>query len=239
MGTVGGGGSGGGVMDMMGGRGKKGSFLKNYKGLRNMGDTRAGAAKSAFKWSGGGMKMLGGAGGGLLAGGIDSIDAFSEGKHGEGFGNIAGGVLGGALGSLLGPVGTILGSSLGSMAGGYIGGLFDEDEDERPRSGAIASMGDGIVFDAKDKFLKMNDGAMIAGTKKGGNQALADELARGSSKTMKIEFGEIHFKFDELKVTSPGTPGLAINIMKDPQIIRELTRVIHQETQKALKGGKS
>jgi hypothetical protein len=235
VGGVGGSGVGGSGV----GGGKKGSFLKNYKGLRNMGDTRAGAAKSAFKWSGGGMKMLGGAGGGLLAGGIDSIDAFSEGKHGEGFGNIAGGVLGGALGSLLGPVGTILGASLGSMAGGYIGGLFDENEDERPRSGRIASMGDGIVFDAKDKFMKLNDGTMIAGTEKGGNRALANEIAGNTSKTMKIEFGEIRFKFDELKVTSPGSPGLAIDIMKDPQIIQELTKVIHYETKKALKGGKA
>jgi hypothetical protein len=56
---------------------------------------------------------------------------------------------------------------------------------------------------------------------------------------MKIEFGEIRFKFDELKVTSPGSPGLAIDIMKDPQIIQELTKVIHYETKKALKGGKA
>jgi hypothetical protein len=235
------GGSGGSITDMISGGGKKGkgSFFKNYKGLRSMGDSRLGAAKSAFKWSGGGMKMLGGAGGGLLAGGIDSIDAFSEGKTGEGFGNIAGGVLGGALGSLLGPVGTVIGSSLGSMAGGYIGGLFDEDESSRDRRGSIASMGDGIVFDAKDKFLKMNDGTMIAGTQKGGNKALADELAGNSSKTMKIEFGEMHIKFDELRVTSPGSPGVAIDIMKNPIIMRELTQNIQNQIQMALKGGKA
>jgi hypothetical protein len=147
-----------------------------------------------------------------------------------------------AMGSLLGPWGALAGGVIGGGMGIYDEYFSDEAnarESERGRRSRIASMGDGIIFDAKDKFLKMNDGAMIAGTKKGGNQALADELAGKSSKTMKIEFGEMHIKFDELKVTSPGSPGMAIDMMKNPIIMRELTQNIQNQIQMALKGGKA
>ena len=54
---------------------------------------------------------------------------------------------------------------------------------------------------------------------------------------MKIEFGEIKFKFDDLVVTSPGSPNIAIDLMKDNQFIRNITRMVNSETEKVLKGG--
>jgi len=145
------------------------------------------------------------------------------------------------MGALLGPWGALAGGVLGLGIGAYDEIFSDEAkarDSERNKKNSIASMGDGIVFNAKDKFMKMNDGSMIAGTNVNGNKDLAKELSGQSSKVLKIEFGEIHFKFDELKVTSPGSPGLAVNIMKDPTLIRDLTRMIHIETEKAFKGGK-
>jgi hypothetical protein len=56
--------------------------------------------------------------------------------------------------------------------------------------------------------------------------------------SMKIDFGEIHFKFDELRVTSPGSLGVAIDLLKDPKFVRDITRMVHVETSKAIQGGK-
>lgn len=193
-----------------------------------------------------GLKLGGGLGAaGLLLSGARGLidDPNSEGGKLLGVGSSASEYA--SYGAMLGSVIPGLGTAAGAIIGGVLGagkGVFDEyysDDSKNSKGGAVASMGDGIIFDAKDKFMKLNDGTMIAGTQKGGNKALADEIAGNSSKTMKIEFGEIHFKFDELKVVSPGSPGLAINVMKDPIFIRDLTRVIQNETQKALKGGKN
>ena len=58
------GGGGGGSGPSGGGAGGYGkNFRSNYKGLRAMGDTRLGAAKSAFKWGGGTKGLLKGIGG--------------------------------------------------------------------------------------------------------------------------------------------------------------------------------
>jgi hypothetical protein len=151
----------------------------------------------------------------------------------------AGGAL---LGSMFGPLGTIV----GGVGGGLIGagkGIYDEYySDEAKKKAELTKMNvhDGIMFDDRDKFLKLNDGAMIAGTNVNGNKDLAKAITGNeTSKSVKIEFGEIHFKFDELKVTSPGSPGLAVDLLKDPMFIRKITTMIHSETEKVIQGGKN
>ena len=183
--------------------------------------------------AGTGGKMLGGAAGGLLAGGIDSIDAFSEGKTGEGIGNIAGGAIGGALGTLLdpflGPFGTLLGGWLGSKAGGWVGGLFDEGEETTANK-----VNDGVLFNPRDKFLKLNDGAMIAGTNANGNKDLANAImsaniggntnsTNNSNPISKIEFGEISIN-GKIMVETPGSPNMGVDLLKHQPFLTELSQ---------------
>jgi outer membrane lipoprotein SlyB len=185
------------------------------------------------------LKLLGGAGGGALTGGLESIDSFAAGKNGEGIGKIIGGALGGLLGVELGPFGMMLGAQLGTMAGGFIGGLFDEDNNKSDNPLPVTSMGDGIMFNQKDKFLKMNDSTMIAGTNVNGNKDLAKAITNNQSGVMKIEFGDIHFKFDELRVvSSDGSKSVSIDLLSDSNFIRKLTTMIHSETEKVINGGK-
>jgi hypothetical protein len=169
-------------------------------------------------------KFGAGAGGGAISGALQSIDSFSEGRTGEGIGKIAGGVLGGALGTLLdpfmGPFGTMLGAQLGTMAGGAIGGMFD---DEKPIN--TQKENDAVIeFNPKDKFMKVNDSTMIAGTNENGNAKLANTLnggivgsllggpiggllgsLAGSMRTQPVSSsvgapGSINISFDELKL---------------------------------------
>ncbi len=150
---------------------------------------------------------------------------------------------GAALGALLGSIVPGIGNVIGGIVGGAIGlgkGIYDEyysGDDASPKN-QPQIMNDGIVFNERDKFLKMNDGTMIAGTNVNGNKDLANAITTSKSDNVKIEFGEIHFKFDELKVTSPGHPGLSIDMLNDPIFIRNLTRLIHVEAEKVIDGGK-
>lgn len=180
---------------------------------------------------GGSMKMIGGAAGGLLAGGLDSIDSFSQGKTGEGIGNIAGGVLGGALGTLLdpflGPFGTMIGAWAGSKLGGLVGGLFDSNDSK------TTMHNDAVMFNPKDKFLSLNDGTMIAGTNVNGNKDLAKALMstnyaggnNNSNGISKIEFGELSIN-GKLIVETPGNPNMGVDLLKNPEFIRELSKKI-------------
>ena len=206
-----------------------GSFSAGKKLL-----SKPGGTSSLAKFGvGGSMKMAGGAAGGLLAGGIDSIDAFSEGKTGEGVGNIAGGIIGGALGTLLdpflGPFGTMIGGWAGSKLGGAVGGLFDSEET------TAKNVNDGVMFNPRDKFLKLNDGAMIAGTNENGNQSLAEAIMKSkdyngsksnnSNTISRVEFGELSIN-GKLMIESPGNPNMGVDLLKNPEFISEITKKI-------------
>ncbi len=143
-GPGGGGGSGSGPSGGgAGGYGK--NFRNNYKGLRAMGDTRLGAAKSAFKWGGGTKGLLKGIGGralGVAGLGLDAYSSYQANKEagmgtGENVGKTAtstatkglgawgGAALGASIGSVVPIVGTLfgglIGGALGYMAGGSVG----------------------------------------------------------------------------------------------------------------------
>ena len=191
-------------------------------------------------------KFGGGALGGLAVGGIDAMNAEST---EEGIGNVAGGIVLGGIGALFGgPVGAMIGAQIGSSLGGYIGKQFSDN-------GATA-VDDGIVFNKNDKFTKVNDGTMIAGTNVNGNKDLAKVLSGGSLKGVdsskygkqnqqqqqiqapsvsKVEFGEIKIN-GSIMLDSPGNPGLGINLIGDEKakalLIREITPLIHKEMRK-------
>lgn len=116
------------------------NFRDNYKGLRAAGDTRIGAAKSAFKWGGGfkgvGRSLLKGVGGGLALAGLGmGADAWrgnlddpnSTGGKWLGVGGTAASWAGtGAMiGSIIPGLGTLAGGIIGGVAGA-IKGAYDE-----------------------------------------------------------------------------------------------------------------
>lgn len=256
--------TGGGGRGGRGGRGGGGGFMKDYKGLRAMGDTRMGALKSATKWNfggrGGGMLgkiggkfgPMGGMGLGLLGGalgmGADALrggmdDPYSTGGKLLGIGGKAAEWAG--MGSMFGPWGTLIGGVLGAGKGIYDEYFSDEAKkrDEMKKwglhdgliGGSDFNKGRGVIqggkitpIDNKDDLIAMKP-----------HGAVDKAFSQPSTSTMKIEFGEIKFKFDELKISAPGAPGTAIELTKDPQFIRSITRMIHSETEKVVQGGKN
>ena len=147
-GGAGGGGSNGGGGGTGGSSGSYGkNFKNNYKGLRAMGDTRMGAAKSAFKWGGGAKGMMkSGLKGAKGLGGLASLAMLAYDAHGDytankesgmgtgenvgktatstaakGVGAFAGmkaGAMGGAA------IGTMIFPGVGTAIGGFLGGLI-------------------------------------------------------------------------------------------------------------------
>lgn len=166
----------------------------------------------------------------------------------ENKGKIALGVLGAVLAPFTGGLSLAaaagIGATIGSVAdsqmstiGTYGTGVHDGIFNAGIHDGVIGkdfSKGRGIIqggkitpIDNKDDLVAYKPNGPIDNSMK----------SNSTPSTMKIEFGEIRFKFDEIKVTSPGSPGVAIELLKDPGFIRSITSKIHAETQKTINGG--
>jgi hypothetical protein len=266
---TGGGGGGGGRRMGMGGKMMKGASRlfggKNTmvgRGMRGMasGMTRGGGGMfGGMGKMGGGMLgkiggkfgPMGGMGLGLLGGGLgmgaDALrggmdDPYSTGGKLLGIGGKAAEWAG--MGAMFGPWGALIGGLAGAGKGIYDEYFSDEAKkrDELRKWGVHDgvfngdfSKGRGVVQGGKITPIDNKDD--LIAMKKGG--PIHNSFSDNNQKTMKIEFGEIRFKFDELKVSAPGSPGTAIDLTKDPQFIRNITRMIHVETEKVVNGGKA
>lgn len=262
------GGLGGVLDSVTGGGGRKGGFggkmMKGLSGLLGGKDTMLGrgARNMAAGMGRGGMgaglmgKMggLGSIGWGLAGAGVGmGADAIRGGMDDQ---NSAGGKalgIGGSMaqwagtGAMFGPWGALIGALIGGGKGTYDEYFSDQAKkgmgthdgffgtplhdgslgSDFSKNRALVQGGKIHPIDNKDDLMAMKP-----------NGVVDKSLKKNSSSTMKIEFGEIHFKFDEIKISSPGSPGLAIDLMKDPQFIRNITRMVHVETEKAINGGK-
>jgi len=96
------------------------------------------------------------------------------------------------------------------------------------------TINDGIIrFNPKDKFMKVDDVTMIAGTNAGGNRALANQLSSN---------GEIKHTFDDIKITgeiqitTPGGKEIPNQLTKDPYFVKNITRLINIELEKVKNG---
>jgi hypothetical protein len=123
---------------------------------------------------------------------------------------------------------------IASAAGKYFGDMASQPVHDGIIGGDFSN-GRGIIQGGKITPIDNKDD-LIAMKPKG---AVANAIQSNTPSNMKIDFGEIHFKFDELKVSSPGSPGVAIDLLKNPQFIRDITKMVHVETEKAIQGGKS
>jgi hypothetical protein len=169
----------------------------------------------------------------------------------------------GSYGAMLGSVIPGLGTAAGGIIGGLLGGakgLYDEFNNPD------AMVNDGIIqFNKNDKFTKVNDSTMVAGTNKNGNKELAQVLKYGmmaatplgglsllasgmnkalsgglssDSKTNKLELGELKIT-GEIKLTMPDGSNIGRELINNPEFKASITRVVTSQLEKNKNGGKT
>ncbi len=197
-----------------------------------------------------GAGIAGWAAGNAIGGGISEAMGNKSTKEGDTssmWGAGIGGALALGIGALLAvPTGglSMLGAAAlvggGALAGSTIGKVGGDAMNQPVNDANFAGMGNrdrGIVqggkitpIDNKDDLLAMKPGGAIDKT-----------IKDTQPKVMKIDFGEIHFKFDDLIIKSPGTGDqskVAKELLDNPHFTRDMARMIHVETGKAINGGK-
>ena len=130
-----------------------------------------------------------------------------------------GSLLGGVGGSFIAPgAGTIAGGIGGGMVGDKLGDLIFGDKVEPPANDAILSGGKITPIHNKDELMAF---------KKGG--PIDNMMSKNTGvNNIKHEFGELTIN-GKIEVTSPGNSSTAVDLMRDPQFIRELQMKISQD----------
>lgn len=193
-------------------------------------------------------------------------------KAGDNWGTglaIAGGLLGLALapftagGSLALTAAAVGGGALAGGALGKFGGdYFNQDE--------VPTINDGIVkFNKNDKFTKVDDSTMIAGTNENGNKELAKSMKYASLASLPFGLGmpvlRQQLMMDslkdrvsggnnaptskielgdlnitgEIKITLPGGTQIGQEIMKSQEFRSSITRIVTSQLEKNRNGGKT
>jgi len=176
--------------------------------------------------------MVAGAGLGLAGAGLDygrSKMANPESGLGKAAGIGSSALKGAGMGMMFGPWGAAIGGVLGGLYGAYDEFVAKSDEAKKAANStnqpAVKEYNDAVIkFNPNDKFMKVNDGTMIAGTNVNGNAKLANTLnggiigsllggpiggllgsVAGSMKTQPVSSsvgapGSLNISFDELKL---------------------------------------
>jgi len=209
------------------------------------------SSKSARSTGGAGwLEALGGTGVGILeilpkAFGLDT-QGFGLGIKGMGTDDVA---LGRAVYRKLHPeVKDIIPSNKDLIAD--IKANPDKYPDDVVSGAATAQLDDGLVsFNAKDKFMKLNDSTMIAGTNANGNNNLARSIMSmyGGSPGSANSNASASVRVDDMKIG--GVIDVRINgestqesrevgkdLMSDPLFLRQLSLKVNEAANKALKG---
>ena len=223
----------------------KGRTAVNTVRGTNSSGKMGGFGKSMAKLGGLKSAGIGIAGLGLDIGREYLSDEHKDGAIGKSMGVGAKALELAGLGGMIGSVIPVLGTAAGAAIGGLIGtglGLYNEfsggGEVNSPMS-ELHSMGDGIVFNPQDKFMKINDHTMVAGTQVSGNAKLAEAISGNKSETTN---GEVRHKFDDINVkieiSVPGTSDLGIELAKDQSFIRRINEAITEQITMVVGGGK-
>jgi hypothetical protein len=243
-------------------------------GKSMLGTKRGAGFKANFKGAAGSklLKL-----GGVATGLFDAYNEYSEQKDknkstgeavgraalkgtGAGLGAWGGGAAGAAIGTAIFPgIGTAIGGLIGAGIGAWGGGKAADLD--------TYGVDDGIVqFNKNDKFTKVNDSTMIAGTNKNGNKDLAQVLKYGmmaasplglpllagglmsgliggnsstsKSAGSKVEFGELKIT-GEIKVSLPDGSNIGKELIKSPEFRTSITRVVQAQLEKNNNGGKN
>ena len=164
-------------------------------------------------------------------------------------GGLVGGVAGGALlGGVIGSVVPVLGTAIGAAIGAGIGALGGKalgdwaatPDGYNPNQKTIKSDDSVIKFNPNDKFTKVNDGTMIAGTNANGNASLARSIssmmAPGqnsstgaiSPATTNVNLSDLKVSGSiELKINQSMSRELGENLLHDANFIRNISRLIN------------
>lgn len=200
-----------------------------------------------------GLKSFGAIGGGALAAGIDGYSEYNEqlekgkGKGesigraalkgaGAGLGAWGGAAAGAAIGSVVPVVGTIIGGLIGGALGAWGGGKIADLD--------TYGVNDGVVFNPNDKFMKVNDGTMIAGTNENGNKSLAKALmttmvpsVQPSSLPGSIKLSDLNITGRiELVMNGERSTNFGKELLSDPIFIRELSKKVNMAIANATSG---
>lgn len=169
------------------------------------------------------------------------LGAWGGAAAGAAIGTAALPVIGTAIGGL---IGAAIGAWGGSAAGEAAGDAVYGNERNTKSAGIVSSVdpkkynvvNDGVVFHPQDKFMKVNNATMIAGTQAGGNAKLAKTLSSDGSS------GKVSHKFEELKIkveiNAPSDEKVWREIFNSPEIMRRFTQEIHIASESAASGGK-
>lgn len=204
-----------------------------------------------------GLKSFGAIGGGLLAGGIEGYDEYSEqmekGKSqgeaigraalkgtGAGLGAWGGAAAGAAIGSVVPVVGTLIGGLIGGALGAWGGGkiadldtygvndgLFKGSGNDRR---AILQKGRITPIDKKDDVLAMKPNGIV--------DKMMNQQKAGSQALTKIEFDELKIT-GEIKIMLPDGTNIGRELMKNPEFKTSITRVVISQLDKNVNGGKN
>lgn len=153
--------------------------------------------------------------------------------------------LGAGIGALFGGVGAIPGAGIGAVID-WIASLSLGDKALIGNNvGKGYGVDDGIVFNPKDKFMKVNDSTMIAGTNVDGNKSLAKALMatqvvpgmQTSSLPSEIKLSDLNISGTiELKLNGESSSEIGKQLLNDPIFIRNLSRMVNMATASAISG---
>ena len=163
---------------------------------------------------------------------------------------VAGGLLGLALAPFTGGASLALtaaavggGALVGGLGGKYFGDMANQEETQ---SSTTIAANDAVVnFNPKDKFMKVNDSTMIAGTNENGNQSLAKAILNSkpgpreetSNSSMKVELGNLNISGTiELKINGETAKDFGKDLLNNPMFIRDITKMVHMATASAVSG---
>jgi hypothetical protein len=146
---------------------------------------------------------------------------------------------GAGMGMMFGPWGAAIGGVLGGLYGAYDEFIAKGEEVKE----STERINDGVVFNPKDKFMKVNDSTMIAGTNENGNKSLAKAIMSAtvpgfgmtdylmnSNKNAGVSGGksipgEVHHKFDnDMKVDG------RIELVTNGEIVAKIGRELLQNS---------
>ena len=157
----------------------------------------------------------------------------SGGKWGGGIG----GLIGAGIGTLILPgVGTAIGAGLGAGVGSYFGNLAGQNN--------VENVNDGVIqFNQNDKFMKVNDSTMVAGTNVNGNKDLANALNGGGIKSpsqsstisnnLNVNLSELKISgMIELKLGNNVSKEIGDSLINDPVFVRNISKMINIEIAK-------
>ena len=238
-----GGGPGGGPGGAAAGGASRLFNTRNTAAMSRMGMSRMGQIGMNMRGAAG---SAGAIGGGVLAAGMAGYNEYQENKEmgmkasenagrtaakgiSAGLGAWGGAAAGAAIGSVVPVIGTVIGGLIGGAIGAFGGGALGEtvgdsiygDEARSGKNQSALKLDDGVIFNTKDSFtgVKEVNGAIIAGTNKGGNEKLAKAIsADGSSSVVnhKHENQTITIKFEGL------SEEFAQQIIDKPNLLEKL-----------------